>query len=368
MSTFLHISVLHTLPIANSNRDDTGLPKVVNYGNALRGRLSSQALKRAARYLDEDRVTGFANPTGYSRTRHVAHLIAAAARAKGAEADEAKILSSIIGKGSPFGEKGKDGLISALAVVTNGEVEALADAYIAGELNLAKVKETMKFSDKKDIALWGRFFASDNSLTLDGAAQVAHAFTTHEVTVENDFFTGMDDASPVFADNAGAGHPGDQSFLAGTFLKYANVNINELVINLSANAADDVTAEDVKRATLEVIADFIERFAFAVPNGKKRATAHFTAPSYIQVSRSKSDFGNPAAHFEKPVARNRPALEDSIGRLKEANQKNDFFGRSAAQHLATSEDFESFDSMLSNIVADAEPQVDEAVAKFFQKG
>ena len=49
MSVFVDIHVLQTLPPSNPNRDDTGAPKTGVFGGVSRMRISSQAIKRAAR-------------------------------------------------------------------------------------------------------------------------------------------------------------------------------------------------------------------------------------------------------------------------------------------------------------------------------
>ncbi len=49
MSRFLQLHYLTIYPLSNPNRDDLGRPKTAHYGGAPRLRISSQALKRAAR-------------------------------------------------------------------------------------------------------------------------------------------------------------------------------------------------------------------------------------------------------------------------------------------------------------------------------
>src|SRR4051794_20988492 len=47
---FLQFHLLTAFPPHNVNRDEDGRPKTVAFGGALRGRISSQAKKRALRY------------------------------------------------------------------------------------------------------------------------------------------------------------------------------------------------------------------------------------------------------------------------------------------------------------------------------
>lgn len=365
MSTYLDLNVLHVLPFSNANRDDTGLPKTVQYGGALRGRLSSQSLKRAARYFNADKTTGYANPTGYTRTRHLLHLIAAEADATVEDVRKAFEKAKVIGKDTPLNKvDAKDGLLASLGVFTNAEVSELARLYTEDGLTVETFKETLKMSDKRDIALWGRFFASADDLTLDGAAQVAHAFTTHEVAVENDFFTGMDDSSGLFSDHAGAGHPGDQHFLAGTFYKYANVNIDELVINLSR--VSGATDADIREAALATIGEFVLSISLAVPQGKIRATAHTTIPSHISVVKRDSPV-NIAAAFEQPIRRGASILSESVARLATAAAETEFFHpalHSSEWTVGIAGEFGSFSGLVADVLADVTPDIDAAIAKY----
>jgi CRISPR system Cascade subunit CasC len=49
--------------------------------------------------------------------------------------------------------------------------------------------------------------------------QVAHAYTTHRVTVEDDFYTAVDDLKTK-AEDAGAGFVGELGFGSGLFYLY----------------------------------------------------------------------------------------------------------------------------------------------------
>src|SRR5699024_12836050 len=69
--TYLDIHALQTLPYSNVNRDDLGLPKVLEYGGAERTRVSSQSWKRAVRHQVEARL---ADPA--VRTRRIISAVA----------------------------------------------------------------------------------------------------------------------------------------------------------------------------------------------------------------------------------------------------------------------------------------------------
>src|SRR5262249_50888319 len=58
-----------------------------------------------------------------------------------------------------------------------------------------------------DIAMFGRMLADNPDFNREAAVQVAHAYTTHRVTVEDDFYTAVDDLKTTTED-AGAGFIG----------------------------------------------------------------------------------------------------------------------------------------------------------------
>ena len=325
MSTYIDIETIHTLPFANANRDDAGLPKTVNYGGTQRGRLSSQAIKRAARFYGADKEDGFSESAaagGYWRTKRTLDLLLQELENRSLNPEDyEKTIKLLFGKHSAFGQinegKGTDNSLrqDVLTVVTETEIATLVDAVLGEnpptteKEGASLVKQVLISSGKKDLALWGRFFASENAATLDGSAQVAHAFTTHEVKLEHDFFVGLDDASSLFSDNAGAGHPDSAFYLTGTFYKYANFNLEETVINLKniditkngLKADENLNWDEIKKEITEVVRTFIKNFSLSVPQGKIRSTAHTTPPSFIRVSVRSQRPVNGAIAFETPV-------------------------------------------------------------------
>lgn len=370
MSTYVNLEILHTLPFSNANRDDAGQPKTVSVGGVMRGRLSSQSLKRAARFYDADKIDGFgfggdSSGGSFFRTRYVKNLITervkelggdeeAIARVSGLFGDK-KVLGKVeAGKGSDDAEKG-----TVLIVLTQGEIDSLARMVLEGDVSEDKVRSILRNSAKRDIALWGRFFASSHEATIDGSAQVSHAFTTHGVNVEPDFFVGLDDAADLFADHAGAGHPGDSFYLTGTFYKYANFNVEETVLNLLNARAEnkklvvsEMEEEEAKSLVDYVTENFIKSFVLSVPQGKIRATAHQTLPSLVRVSVRKDRPVNGATAFEqaiRPTEKNIPL--ESVKRLAaEHEQLEAFVGAPEASFVLSKKDVAEEAALLGNEV------------------
>lgn len=319
MSNFIDLEIIQTLPFSNANRDDVGQPKTVRVGGVARGRISSQSLKRAARLRNADRTTGLGlqgdtDGGEFYRTRYARDLITHRVLELGGTEEDVKKADTLFAKKSVLGElkKGNGADDSekgdVLIVLTHEEVDALARNVLSGKLTERDIVEVLKNSAKRDIALWGRFFANSKEATLDGAAQVAHAFTTHAVNIEPDFFVGLDDGASLFSTHAGAGHPGENYYLTGTFYKYSNVNIEEAILNL-LNARvekkelhiDSSELGKIEELVDFMVEDFISSFVLSVPQGKIRSTAHQTLPALVRVTVRNNRPVNAATAFEKAI-------------------------------------------------------------------
>jgi len=392
MSSYIDIEILHTLPFSNSNRDDAGLPKTVTVGGSTRGRLSSQSIKRASRYYGLDRAEGYGlsenGGAGYFRTKYIANAVEDRIKELdgGSEAVE-RVRTQLYGD-TAFGKLSKPdktakdqvekGLV--LSVVTTGEVDTLAHKFIEGDVTPAEILDVLKSSAKKDIALWGRFFASANSASLDGSAQVAHAITTHSVNTEADFFVGMDDLAPVYSEHGGGGHPDDSFYLTGTFYKYANINLDETIANL-LNLDFDGKKATIKgdRDTAiadaaEVIEKFIRSFALSVPQGKIRSSAHQTLPSYIRVSLRNDRPVNASTAFDSAIPQSEKNIaQASLDRLATTHASlNGLIGEPVVAFVWSSDDAAevlgdkraSLNELVSSIIATSGDVVEKAADRF----
>lgn len=303
--TFVDIHAIQTLPYSNINRDDLGSPKTVVYGGKERTRVSSQSWKRAVRHEVEVRLGDKA-----VRTRRIISEIAKRLRERGWDADlaDAGARQVVLSVGKKSGiklEKEKDGEAPATSVLFYLPVPAIDElAAIADEHRDAVAKEAAKKTPKGilpadritevlksrnvSVNLFGRMLAELPSTEVDGAVQFAHAFTVHGTTVEVDFFTAVDDI-PKENDH-GSGHMNAGQFSAGTFYRYANVNLDRLV----ENTGDAQTARTA-------VAEFLRAFLSTVPSGKQNATAAMTLPDLVHI----------AVRFDRPISF-APAFETAL--------------------------------------------------------
>ncbi len=357
MSRFIQLHLLTTYPPSNPNRDDLGRPKTARFGNTERMRISSQSLKRALRTSDvfEERLK---NPGNMGdRTQRLGEVIETHLLDKQVAADKALEIAKAIA--SAYGKiddqnKHHDARIKQLAFISPDEKKAalaLADKLASGEIELPSATQatdgavTGKKSGKKDqaadaikkimkewgllkladgavdIAMFGRMLADNPDFNRDAAVQIAHAITTNRVTIENDFYTAVDDLKKP-AEDAGAGFIGELGFGSGVFYIYACINRDLLVNNLDG---------DVPLAETATIA-LIEALATASPDGKKNSFAHGGRAQYILAERGNQQPRTLAGAFLKPV-HNEDLMSASIKRLEKLRKDmDDAYGDCADDH------------------------------------
>lgn len=301
---FLDIHLLQTIPFSNLNRDDLGAPKTVVYGAATRTRVSSQSWKRQVRLSVE---TALGDPA--VRTRRIVTSVAERLVLAGWPAELAtfagrQVLMSA-GKSGIKIEKDRDknDISSVLLYLPTAGLDDLA--ALAAEHRAALETESAKKTPKPvlpvaqvaailarrtgTINLFGRMLAELPGADVDGAVQVAHAFTVHATTPEIDFFTAVDDI-PSREDH-GSGHMNAGEFSAGTFYRYACLDLRGLVENLDGDAA----------VARELTEQFLSAFLTSLPTGKQNATAPNTPPELAYLAVRADRPMSLAAAFERPV-------------------------------------------------------------------
>ncbi len=294
---FVELHMIQNFSPANLNRDDTNNPKDCEFGGVRRARISSQCIKRAIR-----RSPVFEETTKVkigTRTKWLVDLLRKRLVAAGKEEEEAtEVLTDFVPK---FASKlEKDGEKTAvLLYLSHAEIDSIVQAMLDNWQNLPrdadKLAKTLVKAHKgqtsaPDIALFGRMLAEKPELGLDAACQVAHAISTHRVTMEMDFYTAVDDLNPE--DTAGAGMMGFTGFDSACFYRYARIDWKQLVKNLNGDA-------DLARRTVE---GFLRAAVAAVPSGKQTSFAANNPPSLLLAVVRRDGMGWSLANaFEQPV-------------------------------------------------------------------
>jgi CRISPR system Cascade subunit CasC len=334
---FVEIHIVQNFAPSCLNRDDTNSPKECMFGQTRRARLSSQCLKRAIRNHEIFRKT--VHDRVGTRTKRVASKIAEILAEKGKDlerAGHAAEAALVL-----MGFKVEDGNTAVLLYLAESEIARLAgvvdrslDVLLAGLDPTSLVaprrgKRQTKLksdhgippevakelgsapsaTDAADIALFGRMVAENKDMGIDAACQVAHAISTHQVAVEMDFFTAVDDLNP--GAETGAGMMGVVEFNSACFYRYALVDVDQLAQNLGGDRA---LARDATVA-------FARASVAAVPTGKQNSMAAHNPPSYVRLK--VRDGGTPwslANAFARPVdvsRGGRDLAEASVEALRE---------------------------------------------------
>jgi CRISPR system Cascade subunit CasC len=309
MSRFLQLHLLTFFPPANLNRDDTGRPKTAVVGGATRLRLSSQALKRAWRTSDAFSAA-LAGHMG-QRTQRLGDVVLAHLRTSGmldAKAVEtAQSIARVFGKVKDL-KDANPARTEQLAFISPEERQAalaMADQALAGGKIDPTPATLLRTADTAaDIALFGRMLADNPGYNREAAAQVAHAITTHKVTVEDDYYTAVDDLKTP-AEDAGAGFLGEAAFGSGVFYLYLCVDRTLLVKNLGGDTALAAIA----------LGALAEAAATTAPSGKQNSFAAHGRAGYVLAERGDQQPRTLAGAFARPVTGD-DIMAASIGNLR----------------------------------------------------
>ncbi len=308
MTTFLQYHLLTFVPPANLNRDDTGKPKTAIMGGETRLRLSSQSLKRAWRTSEV--FTGKLRDHLGSRTQRFGDEIRQHLAGRGVEDERATAVARevIAAFGKPKDAKDKNPTYTEQLAFLSPEEKAaalvLAEARANGAGEPLDPKKTaqslLKSADTAaDIAMFGRMFADNADFNREAAVQVAHAVTTHRVTVEDDFYTAVDDLKKP-AEDAGAGFVGEAGFGSGVFYLYLCVDTALLTSNLGGDVG---LARDAAAA-------LIEAAATTLPGGKQASFASRARASYVLAEKGAEQPRTLAAAFVRGVRLDDPDDDD----------------------------------------------------------
>ncbi|MBQ1053450.1 type I-E CRISPR-associated protein Cas7/Cse4/CasC [Micromonospora sp. C32] len=347
----IELHLLQSFPVSNLNRDDVGQPKTATFGGQLRGRISSQSLKRSARLLFQ-RHGLEASETGI-RTKRLVTKTAALLEDRGRDLEDAVGVASSALLALGLGlDKRRSSLTEYLLFVGSDAVDLLADycerdwdRLAIDAATRAKAAEKKKGDATKDeateekkskvkpdkatldaaarildasrvvdVALFGRMIADNKDFNVNAASQVAHAISTHAVVNEYDYFTAVDDLQP--SGESGADMIGTVDFNAACYYRYANLHLDQLSQNLRGDT--DLMA----RATRAWLNAFID----AVPSGKQNSTAALTPPETLLVVVRDSGAWNLANAFLKPVADNDLMVASTRALLGHFNRIRRFYG------------------------------------------
>jgi len=298
MSTFIQLHLLTSYPPSNLNRDDLGRPKTAIMGGKTRLRVSSQSLKRAWRTSDlfTEALKGHIGTRTKTMGVEVYNALKGKDVAEGNAKTWAKQVAEVFGKAKKANaakplEELEIEQLAHFSPEEKNAMFALADKLAAS--NSAPSADDLKLLQKNhsaaDIAMFGRMLASSPAFNTEAAVQVAHAITVHDVAVEDDYFTAVDDLNSREED-LGAAHIGETEFGAGVFYHYICINRDLLEQNLGE-----------KELANKALAALVEAAAKVAPNGKQNSFASRAYASYILAEKGDQQPRSLSVAFLKPV-------------------------------------------------------------------
>lgn len=316
---FLQLHTLTSYTGVLLNRDDQGLAKRLMYGDAVRTRISSQAIKRHWRDADDphaiDRIADV--PASYRSREAVVKKIADPLRGS---VPEAVLDAIVLGfHRAVYGEKadtrgnrqvlllGKpelDWLRSQAMLLAEeaGDDPAAAADIVASwgqqyRANIAAMRATTAMPGGIVAALFGRMVTGDPAANIEAPIHVAHAFTVHAEESEGDYFTALDDLDT----NQGTATIQDTELNSGIFYGYAAVDIEQLVSNVGDASLAGVVLSHLVHLAAEISA-----------GSKRGSTAPYTRASLVLLEAGDRQPRSLAGAFRDPVP---PRLDPAIAAL-----------------------------------------------------
>lgn len=326
---FIQIHWLASYPATLLNRDQDGLGKRIPFGGDVRGRISSQCLKRHWRFAGADNHDDAKhNPWALQtlgvamgeRTKEIVERVIMpmalrqmeefnrAAESPVNVTDElaAATRSSLINE--IYGSKAADpkkrqalffgqpeiGYIAAKAVqaLKSGSeaaaVATLKDFFKAERANFSALKDGAGLES----AMFGRMVTSDPAANRDAAIHVAHAITVHPIAREMDFMAVVDDLKRE-DDSADAGAAGvfDMELTSGLYYGYSVIDVPLLCSNL---ASDKAIAGKVVEHLAHIVAE-------VSPGAKKGSTAPYAYAELMLIEAGDRQPRTLANAFRKAI-------------------------------------------------------------------
>jgi CRISPR system Cascade subunit CasC len=369
MAEFIQLHMLVSYPPSNLNRDDLGRPKTAVMGGTQRLRISSQSLKRAWRTSDifterlKDHMGTRTKEMGVKVKNALTTGLSLKELLDGKTIDDPKKVTGIPEeKAKVWAGKIASVFVDKPTKETNKNANKSEAEKPVGETKAKKEKEsnidqeslkseqlvfysneeiaaiqtliTTLIKDKRepkrdelssllkedlssvDVAMFGRMLANAPSrFNVEAAVQVAHAVTVHEVAVEDDYFTAVDDLNKE-EDDAGAAHLGETEFASGLFYEY--VCINKTLLEKTLDQKKDKDGNDLANIAIRAL---VESAAKIAPSGKQNSFASRAYASFLLVEKGDKQPRSLSVAYLTAIKDSTDLLGSAISCLKETREK-----------------------------------------------
>jgi len=314
------IHILRNYPYTCLNRDGSGEVKQVTFGGSRRTRISSQCKSYWIRKEVGDYIKDTSSYDSV-RTKHVVGMLFDKLDFI-ADIDERQSWAELAVKALFDSEiKGKkkvedeDVLTNYLVATSPVELDFIANLIKTDVDNNEIHKNPKAFSkfhkkalkDKSyitlDIALHGRMLASASHSMIRGAASRAHSISTHQITLEHDYFSAIDDYKQEHK-IPGAGHVDSQSATSSCFYESSSINYKKLIENLGGN-------EELAK---KLIVDYLRPLLLITPRAKSGSMNGNVLPSFVMITMTENITPMLSNAFVKAIYGN-DIVEESVERL-----------------------------------------------------
>lgn len=320
---FLQIHFLTSYHGSLLNRDDAGLAKRLSFGGVPRLRVSSQSQKRHWREYMMSRTDlpsalrsrrffrtqvqdvlvaeGMAADVAHTLTFQLAEGVLHAGKGKTAVNPDTLDMEQPLLFGRPEAEYFRHLIRAAAATETPADVLGTRIEEATKSRNFGALVRQAGYGDAPagfEGAMFGRFITSDLNARVDAPVHVAHAFTTHALDAEVDFFTVVDDLAGD--EETGAAHANDMELGAGIFYGYVVVDVPLLVSNLTGCDRQQWREEDTQAAQA-LLALLIQAIAEVSPGAKLGATAPYARAECVLLEVGPDQPRSLANAFLAPV-------------------------------------------------------------------
>lgn len=319
---YITMHALQSIPPSCLNRDEENRPKTCVYGQVERMRISSQCFKAAMRkYFAAHMEKGYIG----IRTKYLPQQIAEEISVQHPElsTDDAMQLSlyCINKLGMKTKELEEEGQtltkLTTLTFVSRAQIRdlaALVSQYGTKVLTWDDKGQEAKALGKQlvsaiqsnnsvDLALFGRMVADSKGMNVEGSINVAQVMGVSELVRQEDFFTAVDECNP--RDDSGAGMMGDTRFVSDVVYRFASINYDELVCNLSDQ-------EDILRMAIK---ETLRAFVCAEPSARQHSMATHVLPEYIRVEICSAPLSYVSA-YETPLECSNDLMSDAVCKLE----------------------------------------------------
>ncbi len=307
---YLNVHVLKSVPASNLNRDDTGSPKTMLYGerNAKRVRLSSQSIKRAVKDALREKNLSVGSLLTRSFPATFREIFLSNGYAEDVSLKYASLLVTLffnmktetvkdqegnvrytVASAFSLGQEDYDDIVSAVETFAKDASTKPTMPSKISNAALIELSERISGTLNFEVNAFGRMNANKTSMNVEATFAVAHAFTVGNAPSQSDYLIAKDDLT----ESTGAAAMVDAEFGTGTFYEYATVNVDEFL---------DRQPEDRKEKAVEFIRNFVTTFAKVLPSGKQASSAAFTPADVVLITITDSPASYASAFFT-PIVR-----------------------------------------------------------------